>query len=67
MKTNDSDPDAENAAAVASGDDSITGALQRSDPRCGILELQAGDRTALFKLRALALIDTVVNWVKAIF
>ena len=48
-------------------DRSMTGALQRSDPRCGPAELQAGDSTALFKLRALVLIGTVVNWVKAVF
>jgi len=48
-------------------DRSMTGALQRSDPRCGTPELQAGDSTALLKLRALVLIGTVVDWVKAIF
>jgi hypothetical protein len=48
-------------------DRSMTGALQRSDPRCGAPELQAGDSMALFKLRGLVLIGTVVNWVKAIF
>ena len=48
-------------------DRSMTGALQRTDPRCGAPEPQAGDSTALFKLRALVLIGIVVDWVKGIF
>jgi len=48
-------------------DHSMTGALQRSDPRCGTPELHAGDSTALFKLRALVLIGMMVGWVKGIF
>jgi hypothetical protein len=48
-------------------DHSMTGALQRSDPRCGAPEPQAGDTVALFKLRALVLIGMMVGWVKGIF
>ena len=36
----------------------MTGALQRSDPRCGEAQLQSGDRWALFKLQALVWIGT---------
>jgi hypothetical protein len=45
-------------------DRSMTGALQRSDPRCGTPEPQSGDTVALFKLRALVLIGMMVGWVK---
>jgi hypothetical protein len=45
----------------------MTGALQRSDPRCGTPEPQFGDTVALFKLRALILIGMMVDWVKGIF
>jgi hypothetical protein len=48
-------------------DHSMTGALQRSDPRCGTPEPQSGDTVALFKLRALVLIGMMVGWVKGIF
>lgn len=48
-------------------DRSMTGALQRSDPRCGTPEPQPGDTVALFKLRALILIGMIVDWVKGIF
>jgi hypothetical protein len=48
-------------------DRSMTGALQRTDPRCGAAEPQAGDSTALFKLRALVVIGMLVGWVKGIF
>ena len=48
-------------------DHSMTGALQRSDPRCGTPEPQSGDTVALFKLRALVLIGAMVGWVKGIF
>jgi hypothetical protein len=48
-------------------DHSMTGALQRSDPRCGTPEPQSGDTVALFKLRALVLIGMMVGWVKRIF
>ncbi len=36
----------------------MTGALQRSDSRCGEAQLQSGDRWALFKLQALVWIGT---------
>jgi hypothetical protein len=45
----------------------MTGALQRTDPRCGAAEPRAGDSTALFKLRALVVIGMLVGWVKGIF
>ena len=48
-------------------DRSRTGALQRTDLRSGTPELQAGDSTALFRLRALILIGMMVGWVKGIF
>jgi len=48
-------------------DHSMTGALQRSDPRCGKPEPQPGDTVALFKLRALVLIGMIVGWVNATF
>jgi hypothetical protein len=48
-------------------DRSMTGALQRSDPRCGDPDLQAGDSIALFKLRALVVIGMIVGWVQGIF
>jgi hypothetical protein len=48
-------------------DHRMTGALQRSDPRCGPAELQSGDSMALFKLRALVVIGSTVNWFKSLF
>jgi hypothetical protein len=48
-------------------DHNMTGALQRSDPRCGTPALQPGDTVALWKLRAMVLIGTAVSWVKGIF
>ena len=36
----------------------MTGALQRSDPRCGEPALQSGDRWALFKLQTLVWLGT---------
>jgi hypothetical protein len=44
-------------------DHTMTGALQRSDPRCGTAAPQAGDQWALWKLRAIV----VVAWVKDLF
>jgi hypothetical protein len=41
----------------------MTGALQRSDPRCGLAVPQAGDQWALWKLRALVL----VAWLRGLF
>jgi len=48
-------------------DRTMTGALQRSDPRCGAPAPLPGDAMALFKLRALVLIGTAASWVKGIF
>ena len=45
-------------------DRKMTGALQRSDPRCGPAELQEGDSMALWKLRAMAAIGAVQAWFK---
>ena len=45
----------------------MTGALQRSDPRCGEPELQSGDRWALFKLQALVWIGTTKAAIGRIF
>jgi hypothetical protein len=41
----------------------MTGALQRSDPRCGAEALQPGDRWALWKLKAIV----VIGWVLSLF
>ena len=48
-------------------DHGTTGALQRSDPRCGPPELQSGDQMALWKLKALVFVGTTIAWVKSIF
>ena len=48
-------------------DRKMTGALQRSDPRCGPAELQEGDTMALWKLRALAFLGSVQVWFKNLF
>ena len=48
-------------------DRKMTGALQRSDPRCGEAVPEAGDTMALFKLRTLAFIGTSMAWVKSLF
>lgn len=48
-------------------DHKMTGALQRADPRCGEPALQDGDRTALWKLRAMVTIGTVIGWWKGLF
>jgi hypothetical protein len=44
-------------------DHTMTGALQRSDPRCGAEALQPGDRWALWKLKAIV----VIGWVLSLF
>ncbi len=44
-------------------DHAMTGALQRSDPRCGAEALQPGDRWALWKLKAIV----VIGWVLSLF
>lgn len=48
-------------------DHQMTGALQRSDPRCGEPVSQDGDAMALFKLKALVFIGTAIAWVKGLF
>jgi hypothetical protein len=48
-------------------DHKMTGALQRSDPRCGPAVPEAGDTMALLKLRALVTIGTTVGWLKSLF
>lgn len=48
-------------------DRQMTGALQRSDPRCGEPVPQDGDGMALFKLKAMVLIGTSITWVKGLF
>jgi hypothetical protein len=44
----------------------MTGALQRSDPRCGEAQLESGDTIALWKLRGMVLLGTVINWFKSL-
>jgi hypothetical protein len=48
-------------------DRKMTGALQRSDPRCGEAVPESGDTWALFKLRSLVFIGTSMAWVKSLF
>lgn len=48
-------------------DHTMTGALQRSDPRCGEPALQDGDRLALWKLRAMVVAGGVIGWFKSLF
>ena len=48
-------------------DHRMTGALQRSDPRCGPAQLQSGDTMALLKLRAMVMIGGTMNWFKKLF
>lgn len=43
-------------------DHRMTGALQRSDPRCGAPELQSGDTLALWKVKALVLLAGLAGW-----
>lgn len=43
-------------------DHKMTGALQRSDPRCGEAELEDGDTMALFKLKAMVTIGLTKKW-----
>ncbi|MBF7729445.1 hypothetical protein [Pseudomonas sp. N040] len=45
----------------------MTGALQRSDPRCGAAEPQPGDSWELFKLKSLVVIGSLVSTVKGWF
>ncbi|WP_434951416.1 hypothetical protein ACRWQL_18030 [Shewanella sp. HL-SH4] len=48
-------------------DHSMTGALQRSDPRCGESELESGDTVALLKLNAMVTMGVVIKWVEDLF
>lgn len=48
-------------------DHKMTGALQRSDPRCGEEELESGDTVALFKLNAMVTLGTVKKWFEDLF
>lgn len=48
-------------------DHKMTGALQRSDPRCGAPEPQDGDTLALLKLRAMVVIGSTIGWFKSLF
>jgi len=48
-------------------DRAMTGALQRSDPRCGAPAPESGDTMALIKLRALVVVGTAIGWVKGLF
>jgi hypothetical protein len=48
-------------------DHKMTGALQRSDPRCGEAELESGDTVALFKLNAMVTLGTVKKWFEDLF
>ena len=47
-------------------DHKMTGALQRSDPRCGPATPEAGDTMALLKLRALVTIGATIGWFKSL-
>lgn len=48
-------------------DHKMTGALQRSDPRCGEPQLESGDTWALWKLRALVVLGSTIDWFKSLF
>lgn len=48
-------------------DHKMTGALQRSDPRCGPTVLQDGDTMALLKLRAMVTLGATIGWFKSLF
>jgi len=48
-------------------DHKMTGALQRSDPRCGPAELQDGDSMALLKLKAMVVLGQTMAWAKELF
>lgn len=47
-------------------DHKMTGALQRSDPRCGEPQLESGDTWALWKLRGMVLLGSIINWFKSL-
>ena len=48
-------------------DHKMTGALQRSDPRCGPEALEDGDSMALFKLKSMIFIGKSIAWAKGLF
>jgi hypothetical protein len=48
-------------------DHTMTGALQRSDPRCGPAVPEAGDTMALFKLRTMVVLGATIGWFKSLF
>ena len=48
-------------------DHKMTGALQRSDPRCGDAQPEPGDAMALWKLRAMVAVGATVSWLKSLF
>jgi hypothetical protein len=48
-------------------DHKMTGALQRSDPRCGASALESGDTMALFKLKAMVSIGLTKKWIEGLF
>ncbi len=45
-------------------DHKMTGALQRSDPRCGPAVPESGDMLALWKLRTMVMIGATIGWFK---
>ncbi|WP_227490381.1 hypothetical protein [Shewanella benthica] len=45
----------------------MTGALQRSDPRCGPAVLESGDTMALIKLKAMVGIGLTKKWLEDLF
>ena len=45
----------------------MTGALQRSDPRCGPAVLESGDTMALIKLKAMVGIGLTQKWLEDLF
>ena len=48
-------------------DHKMTGALQRSDPRCGEAVLEDGDTMALFKLKVMVTIGLTKKWLEDLF
>lgn len=46
-------------------DHKMTGALQRSDPRCGDATPEAGDTLVLWKLRSMVLLGSAIAWFKS--
>lgn len=48
-------------------DHKMTGALQRSDPRCGETALESGDTMALYKLKAMVAIGLTKKWLQDTF